>query len=86
MTHKKKHEIENKKKIVFTKIKTQHKIIFSQKIKIDWSKKQMALWSIFAAPLFMGNDPRDITDQMKDILLNKEVIAVNQDPLGKMVF
>ena len=45
---------------------------------------QMALWSISAAPLIMGNDLRNITDASKAILLNKHAIAVDQDPLGKM--
>lgn len=35
-----------------------------------------------AAPLLMGNDLRDLAPEMKKILLAKEVIAVNQDPLG----
>ena len=41
----------------------------------------MAIWSIIAAPLFMSNDLRTIKDQFKEILLNKEVIAINQDQL-----
>ncbi|XP_077988633.1 alpha-N-acetylgalactosaminidase-like [Glandiceps talaboti] len=50
----------------------------------DQSKAQMAMWSIFAAPLLMSTDLRSISDQHKEILLNKEVIAIDQDPLGKM--
>ncbi|XP_070541806.1 alpha-N-acetylgalactosaminidase-like [Ptychodera flava] len=50
----------------------------------DQSKVQMAMWSIFAAPLMMSNDLRTISPQARDILLNKEVIAIDQDPLGKM--
>ncbi|XP_062517061.1 alpha-N-acetylgalactosaminidase-like [Corticium candelabrum] len=49
----------------------------------DQSKAQMALWAIFAAPLLMSNDLRKISPEAKEILLNQEVIAVNQDPLGK---
>ncbi|KAF4676460.1 hypothetical protein FOL47_006098 [Perkinsus chesapeaki] len=45
---------------------------------------QMALWSIFASPLFMSNDLYNMPPGTKEILQNKEVIAVNQDPLGKM--
>lgn len=48
----------------------------------EQSKAQMALWSIMAAPLLMGNDLRNLDPAMKDILLAREVIAVNQDPLG----
>ena len=42
------------------------------------------MWSILAAPLLMANDLRNISTQSREILLNKEVIAVNQDPLGAM--
>lgn len=49
----------------------------------DQWRAQMALWAIFASPLIMSVDLRDINPQAADILLNKNVIAVNQDPLGK---
>ena len=42
----------------------------------------MAMWAIFAAPLIMSTDLRTIRPESKDILLNKRVIAVNQDKLG----
>jgi alpha-galactosidase len=42
----------------------------------------MSLWAMFAAPLLAGNDVRTMSADTKSILLNKEVIAVNQDPLG----
>lgn len=44
---------------------------------------QMAMWTIMAAPLFMSNDLRHISPEAKWLLQNKEVIAINQDPLGK---
>ena len=37
---------------------------------------------MFAAPLLAGNDVRNMSDETKSILLNKEVIAVDQDPMG----
>ena len=46
------------------------------------AQAQFALWSIMAAPLLMGNDLRHLVPEMKAILLNKEVIAVDQDRLG----
>jgi len=49
----------------------------------EQSKTQMALWSIMAAPLFMGNDLRNLDPKFKEILLAQEVIDVNQDVLGK---
>nr|CAH0113308.1 unnamed protein product [Daphnia galeata] len=48
----------------------------------DQSRAQMAMWAILASPLFMSVDLRTIRPEMKAILLNKNVIAINQDPLG----
>jgi len=44
---------------------------------------QMAFWAIFAAPLYMSNDLRNMSIGSQAILQNTEVIAVNQDPLGR---
>ncbi|XP_077298365.1 alpha-N-acetylgalactosaminidase-like [Arctopsyche grandis] len=49
----------------------------------DQSKAQMAVWSILAAPLLMSNDLGNIKLEMKELLLNKDVIAINQDSLGR---
>jgi len=49
----------------------------------DEARTQMAIWSIVAAPLIMGNDLRNVTASTKAILLNKEAIAVDQDSAGK---
>ena len=48
------------------------------------SRAQMAIWSIMAAPLIMSVDLSTISDWAKQILLNKNMIAINQDPLGAM--
>ncbi|XP_067142791.1 alpha-N-acetylgalactosaminidase-like [Centruroides vittatus] len=50
----------------------------------DESKAQMALWSIMSAPLLMSNDLRKLKPEFKKILLNKDLIAINQDSLGTM--
>ncbi|KAM6143978.1 alpha-galactosidase A [Erethizon dorsatum] len=52
---------------------------------LSWDQQitQMALWAIMAAPLLMSNDLRQISPQAKALLQNKDVIAINQDPLGK---
>jgi alpha-galactosidase len=42
----------------------------------------MSLWSILASPLLAANDVTTMNDYTQSILLNKQVIAVNQDPLG----
>jgi alpha-galactosidase len=49
----------------------------------DEYRTHMSLWALAAAPLLAGNDIRTMTDETKSILLNKEVIAIDQDPLGK---
>jgi len=59
-------------------------IVGTSKLSVDQSQAQMAIWSIWSAPLLMSNDLRDIDPAYKDILLNKKVIAVDQDPLGIM--
>jgi alpha-galactosidase len=41
-----------------------------------------SLWSILAAPLLAGNDIRQMDPDTRSILLNREVIAINQDPAG----
>jgi len=50
----------------------------------DEERTQMAIWSISASPLIMGNDLRNVSAESKQILLNKDAVAVSQDQLGKM--
>jgi alpha-galactosidase len=49
----------------------------------DEYRTHMSLWALTAAPLLAGNDIRSMTPAIKDILMNCEVIAVDQDALGK---
>ncbi|KAJ8298167.1 hypothetical protein KUTeg_024698 [Tegillarca granosa] len=46
-------------------------------------KVQMGMWAMMASPLFMSVDLRNIDPRAKKLLLNKQVLAINQDPLGK---
>ncbi|MFF7128748.1 NPCBM/NEW2 domain-containing protein [Streptomyces sp. NPDC008240] len=46
-------------------------------------RSHFSLWSVMAAPLLIGTDLRKASPATFDILDNKEVIAVDQDPLGK---
>lgn len=46
-------------------------------------RMHFSLWAMIAAPLIAGNDLRSTTPEISEILLNKEVIAVDQDALGK---
>ncbi|WP_030164344.1 NPCBM/NEW2 domain-containing protein [Streptomyces sp. NRRL S-813] len=46
-------------------------------------RTHFSMWSVMAAPLLIGSDLRKASPATFDILANKEVIAVDQDPLGK---
>jgi alpha-galactosidase len=48
----------------------------------DEYRTHMSLWAILAAPLLAGNDLSKMDDTTKSILMNKDVIAVDQDRLG----
>jgi len=50
---------------------------------ISESRAHFSLWCILAAPLMAGNDLRTMTDEVKELLTNKEVIAIDQGPMGK---
>ena len=52
-------------------------------MKPDEYRTHFSLWALLAAPLIAGNDLRNMTAETKEILLNREVIAVDQDKLGK---
>ncbi|RCV14516.1 hypothetical protein SETIT_2G432600v2 [Setaria italica] len=41
-----------------------------------------SIWALMKAPLLIGCDVRNLTSETLEILSNKEVIQVNQDPLG----
>ncbi|KAK7097793.1 alpha-N-acetylgalactosaminidase-like [Littorina saxatilis] len=51
-------------------------------LSIYQQKAQFGMWAMLASPLFMSVDLRTIDPKAKAILLNKNVIAINQDPLG----
>jgi alpha-galactosidase len=48
----------------------------------DERKTHMSLWVILAAPLMAGNDLTRMSASDKRILTNREVISIDQDPLG----
>ena len=52
------------------------------RMKPDEYRTHMTLWTLLAAPLLAGNDLRTMTEETKRLLMNKEVIAVDQDPKG----
>jgi alpha-galactosidase len=49
---------------------------------VNEDRAHFAMWAMLAAPLIAGNDVRKMSDATRAILTNKDVIAVDQDPLG----
>jgi alpha-galactosidase len=45
-------------------------------------RSHFSMWSMLAAPLIAGNDLKNMSPAIKEILTNPEVIAVDQDELG----
>lgn len=46
------------------------------------AQTQMALWAIMSAPMIMSVDLRTMKPWFKDLIQNKNVIAINQDAVG----
>jgi alpha-galactosidase len=46
-------------------------------------RSHFSMWAMLSAPLLAGNDISNMTADTKEILLNKEVIAIDQDALGQ---
>ncbi|MGE5124916.1 MAG: glycoside hydrolase family 27 protein [Betaproteobacteria bacterium] len=46
------------------------------------NRAHFSFWCLFAAPLMAGNDLKAMTTEVREILTNREAIAVDQDPLG----
>jgi alpha-galactosidase len=46
-------------------------------------QSNMSLWCLMAAPLLLSCELADLSEESKRILLNKEIIDINQDVLGK---
>lgn len=46
------------------------------------NRAHFSLWCMMAAPLLLGNDLTTMSDEVLQIFINKDVIAIDQDPLG----
>lgn len=55
-------------------------------LNLNQSRAHFSIWAMLAAPLIAGNDLRNMSVETRDILTNKDVIAVNQDSLGLQGF
>jgi alpha-galactosidase len=53
---------------------------------VNQDRAHFTMWCMLAAPLILGNDVRNMSQETKDILMNAEVIAVNQDKDGVQGF
>ncbi|KAK9875275.1 hypothetical protein WA026_007666 [Henosepilachna vigintioctopunctata] len=49
----------------------------------EQSKAQLTVWSILAAPMIMSVDLKNMKPEFRNLLLNKDVIKINQDEMGK---
>ena len=49
---------------------------------VNEDRAHFSMWCMLASPLIAGNDIRTMSDETRNILTNKEAIAINQDPLG----
>lgn len=49
---------------------------------VSEDRAHFSMWCMLAAPLIAGNDPRSMSQATREILTNKEAIAVDQDELG----
>jgi alpha-galactosidase len=50
---------------------------------VDENHAHFALWAMLAAPLMAGNDLRTMADEVRAILTSRELIAIDQDALGR---
>ena len=48
-------------------------------------QSHFTLWAAFKSPLILGNDLSNMSPEISSIIKNKEIIAINQDPLGLSV-
>jgi alpha-galactosidase len=53
------------------------------KLTLAENRAHFSMWAILAAPLLAGNDLPNMKPEIKAILTNKDVIAIDQDKLGK---
>ena len=53
------------------------------KLSLAENRTHFSMWAMLAAPLLAGNDLPNMKPEIKAILTNRDVIAIDQDPLGK---
>ena len=53
------------------------------KLSLAENRAHFSMWAMLAAPLLAGNDLPNMKPEIKAILTNRDVIAIDQDKLGK---
>ena len=53
------------------------------KLSLAENRAHFSMWAMLAAPLLAGNDLPNMKPEIRDILTNRDVIAIDQDPLGQ---
>ena len=53
------------------------------KLTYNQNVSHFSLWCMMNAPLILGNDLRNMNEQVRSIVANKNMIAINQDALAK---
>ena len=46
------------------------------------NRAHFSMWAMLAAPLIAGNDLRNMSEEVRKVLTNADVISINQDALG----
>jgi alpha-galactosidase len=53
------------------------------KLTLAENRLHFSMWAMLAAPLLAGNDLPNMKPEINAILTNRDVIAIDQDPLGR---
>jgi len=53
------------------------------KLTLAENRSHFSMWAMLAAPLLAGNDLPNMKPEVRDILTNRDVIAIDQDRLGR---
>jgi alpha-galactosidase len=56
------------------------------KLSLEENRTHFSMWAMLAAPLLAGNDLPNMKPEINAILTNRDVIAIDQDPLGRQAY
>lgn len=51
-------------------------------LSVNQDRAHFTMWCMMASPLILGNDVRNMSDETKAILTNRDLIVIDQDKLG----